>query len=192
MKAYMSAAALTATIILSMPAVIAADSMAAETGTVTGTLTTVDDAGYPMFSIGVTPKNGTELGMLLNNEAAALEKPIEEMKGKNVTAIYTVSPDVSLIDLTAGGTSIAFANAGPDERPVRTGDTKSITGTLSGAAEPTFSDLPSEVAVTTKDGNAVTFDWYVDETMAKSNGKEVTLEYEMSSRTDATSIKLAK
>jgi hypothetical protein len=180
-------ATLAAAIILMAPAALAAESQ-----TITGTLTTVDDAGYPMYSIGVTPKDGKEFGMLLNNEAATLEKPIEEMKGKAVTVDYTVAPDVSVIDVTADGKSIAFANVGADQRPARTPDLKSITGTLSGAAEPTASDLPDEVTVTAKDGQTVTFEWYVDDVMAKSNGKEVTLDYEMSTRTDATSIKLVK
>lgn len=180
------AAALAAAVLM-MPA-----AMAAESQTVTGTLTTVNDAGYPMYSIGVTPKDGTEFGMLLNNEDATLEKPIEEMKGKAVTATYTVTPDVGVIDITADGKSIAFANAGPDEKPERTANLKSITGTLSGAAEPTAGDLPSEVTVTAKDGQSVVFEWFVDDVMAKANGKEVTLDYEMSTRTDATSIQLVK
>ncbi len=185
-----------AAVLLALPAASAETAPAGTTtGSITGVLTKAEDAGYPMYWLIIAPKGEAEREFLMNNEEAQVEGgSVEAMKGKTVEAAFTVSPSTIVIDVTAGGKSIAFPpDLGADERPaVEPEAKKEITGILSGAAEPTASDLPSQVTVTAKDGTAVTFDWYVDDVMAKQNGKEVTLTYAMETRTDVTAIKLAK
>ncbi|BCW90013.1 hypothetical protein sos41_31810 [Alphaproteobacteria bacterium SO-S41] len=155
-------------------------------GTITGVLTAADDAGYPMFSLTITPAGKEPVGFLMNNEEAEVAGQIGELVGKTVTAETETKPSTTVFDVTADGKSIAFP---ADQKPeVDTSKALSITGILSGAKEPTASDLPDELTVTAKDGAKVTFEWYVDETMAKHDGKEVTLVYVVDSQTNVTKI----
>jgi hypothetical protein len=155
--------------------------------TITGVLTAADDAGYPMYWIGITPAGGTESRFMLNNEEAEVVGQIGEMVGKTVTADYEVRPTIGVLDLVAGGKSITFPDG---QKPDPVPEAKTITGTLSGAAEPTGGDLPSELAVTAKDGAKVVFEWFVDDTMVKYDGKEVTLTYVAETTDTVTRIAL--
>ncbi len=157
-------------------------------GTITGVLTAADDAGYPMFWLAITPAGGAESRFMLNNEEAAVASPIGEMVGKTVTADYETRPTIGVIDLVADGKSITFPD-GPKPDPMP--EAKTISGTLTGAAEPTGGDLPSTVTVTAKDGAKVDFEWFVDDLMVKYDGKEVTLTYVAETTDTVTRIALA-
>lgn len=166
----------------------AAEEAAPAKSTITGVLTAADDAGYPMYWLAIMPAGGTESRLMLNNEEAEVVGQIGDMVGKKVTVDYETRPTIGVLDLVADGKSIAFPDA-PKLEPVP--EAKTISGTLSGASEPTAGDLPSELTVTAKDGAKVVFEWFVEETVVKYNGKEVTLTY-VNDTTDAvTRIALA-
>lgn len=166
----------------------AAEEAAPAKGTITGVLTAADDAGYPMYWLAITPAGGAESRFLMNNEEAEVVGQIGEMVGKNVTADYETRPSTGVLDLVADGKSITFPDG---QKPEPDPKAQTITGTLSGAAEPTGGDLPSELAVTAKDGAKVVFEWFVDDTMVKYDGKEVTLTYVAETTVAITRIALA-
>ena len=184
-----TAAALAFAALPAFYAAAVAEEVAPVKGTITGVLTAADDAGYPMYALTITPAGGAPTSFLLNNEAAEVAGPIGEMVGKTVTAETETVPSTTVIDLVAGGKSIAFPDGQKPE--IDTSKALSITGTLSGGKEPTASDLPDELTVTAKDGAKVSFEWYVDDVMAKYDGKEVTLTYLVEPQTNVTKIGLA-
>ena len=139
-----------------------------------------------MFSLTITPEGGEPTGFLMNNEEAEVAGQIGELVGKKVTAETETKPSTTVFDVTAGGKSIVFADG--DKPEFDTSTAKTITGILSGAKEPSAGDLPDEVTVTAKDGTKVTFEWFIDDNMAKHDGKEVTLTYVIDSQTTVTKI----
>ena len=68
---------------------------------------------------------------------------------------------------------------------------KLITGTLSGAAEITSSDLPGTIRVSNEEEN-VSFNYYVDNDLAAINNTEVTAYYILRPNHTITSIILSE
>ncbi|MCB0696286.1 MAG: hypothetical protein KDC07_02910 [Chitinophagaceae bacterium] len=155
-----------------------------------GMVKEVEDMGYPIFAVDMEfPERQMEASFNLNIEQGGIDHDaVYNMKGKYVTFYYTVNDEPDLADMQVNGKSL-FGQYAPEKIDP---DWKKITGTLSGANEPTPGDLPGKVTVTAKDGNAVTFRYFVDVAMVTANGKEVNAYYTMSGTQDITYIKVSE
>lgn len=161
--------------------------------TVTGTLVSADDAGYPMFFLNILPAGAAEpTGYLFNNEAAEIEGgDINALVGKTVEATVETKKEVGPIDIMMNGKTI-LPEDDQEMRLMPVEGEKSVTGTLGGAAAVTASDLPDLLTITAKDGTTVSFEYYVDDKLVAANGKEVTMRYTIDDRSDVVAIKAAK
>ena len=65
---------------------------------------------------------------------------------------------------------------------------QSVVCILQGADEPTTGDLPGSITVTPKDGEAVDFDYFVDDAIVAENGKEVEAFYGVRLRNEIQAI----
>jgi hypothetical protein len=148
--------------------------------TATGVLTRYEDAGYPIFNIGVTPAGGQEITYFMNDAEAVKPEDLSALKGKAVNVGYREADEaqVSAVMLT-GESLMEPAGSRAAKNPLIASDAVTITGVLSGAGAITASDLPSVLTVTAKDGKVLNFDAYVDDRMMSGNGKEVTVHYTM-------------
>jgi len=155
--------------------------------TIIGELTKAEDAGYPMYVLAIKPAGEAQQEFLLNNEEAKVDGQIEQMVGKAVEAEVRIAPSVDIVDLMFGGKTVIWQDGQGREAGETT---KMIAGKLSGAAEPTAGDLPSELAVTAPDGTKVTFEWFVTPEMVEFNGKNVEFYYEDGTTADVLAIKV--
>ena len=154
-----------------------------------GLVKEVEDTGYPMFAIDMEfPERNMTTSFSLNIEAGGFDHDaVYNMKGKYATIYYTSELMPSLADMQVKGNSV-FGKYAPENIDP---EWQKITGTLSGAHEPSQGDLPGTVTVTGKDGNQVNFKYYIDDAMVAANGKEVTAYYLMSGRNNITRIELS-
>jgi hypothetical protein len=163
--------------------------------TVTGTLNSFTDAGYPMFVAVIGPPGATEdspeaVTILFQDQNGPLEaSAIEAMVGKQVTANYEVVAEFRMRDAQEGGKSLIPVD---EYRPAYTAqpDDKSITGVVS-VPEGDEGDLPSEVTVTAEDGTKITVrDFIAGTGLQGANGKTITLIYAPDTTTNLLDITL--
>lgn len=149
----------------------------------------VEDMGYPFFAVDMEfPERQAKASFSLNIEAGGIDHDaVYNMKGKYATIYYTADDEPGLVDMQLKEKSL-FGEYAPEKIDP---EWKKITGKLSGADEPTPGDLPGSVTVTAKDGNAVTFGYYVDNAMVAANGKEVTAYYYMRNKNNITYVKVS-
>lgn len=154
-----------------------------------GIVKEVEDMGYPMFAVDMEfPERNMTASFSLNIEVGGIDHDaVYKMKGKYATIYYTADVEPYLADMQVKGKSL-FGDYAPEKMDP---DWKKITGTLSDADEPTPGDLPGSVTVTAKDGNTVTFGYFVDHAMVAANGKEVTAYYNMREKNNITYVKVA-
>lgn len=138
---------------------------------VPATITTITDAGYPMFAVTATvAAQTTPIELLLNAEAADLGgHELASYSGKPVTLGYTSLPETSLADIHRAGRSLFGADA-----PRLDPSWKIVTGVLSGAEDVTAGDLPSQITIANADGTKIAFEYFVGPELKAANGKEVT------------------
>jgi hypothetical protein len=159
-------------------------------GTHKGVLSLVEDAGYPMFWLTLTPDGGAPQKTLINNEKAAIQGGLETMKGRHVTVTVAAQEKVQVYELAAGGASLVFEGM---QKPRRPAQVDTITGVLSGAGRAASQgDLPAPLKITAGGGKAVAFDWFVTPKLQAQNGKTVTLTYAMERKLEATALQAAK
>jgi hypothetical protein len=148
--------------------------------TATGVLTRYDDAGYPIFNIGVTPAGGQEVTYMMNDAEAVKPDDLLALKGKPVTVGYRAADEAQVSAVMLAGESLMEpAGSKAAKNPLIASDAVTITGVMSGAGAVTQSDLPSLVTVTAKDGKTLTFEAFVDDRLMSGNGKDVTVHYTM-------------
>lgn len=152
------------------------------------TITSVTDAGYPMFVVKVSiAGQPAPLELLLNAEEADLGGTAPDaFSGKTATLAYTTVPETSLTDIRLDGASLLGGEA-----PAVDPSWSVVTGVLSGADDVTSSDLPGQIEITDAAGAKVRFEYFVDRELVAANGKQVTGYYVTGTTTRVTSMKLA-
>jgi hypothetical protein len=156
-------------------------------------LTTIEDAGYPMFRVNAKAADGQELSLLLNNEDEKVDlfglEPAA-LAGKKATMTYVSEAELDLLELTAAGKPLIMRAKG-ETAPDLAG-AKTVTGKLSGADEKTAGDLPSEMTVTDASGKAFAFRHFITEdAITKANGQEVTAAFAENTQLYVRTLKLA-
>lgn len=143
-----------------------------------GRIKSVEDAGYPMYSLEIEfPERGFSEGFLLNAEdiqGLDLAK-LGNSAGKYISFEYTSELENALLDMKVNGKSVY--NDGEAFEP--TPETKTFEGTLKNAGEPTAGDLPDQISISGAGGETEKFDCYITPLMAKANGKKVVGYYEV-------------
>jgi len=151
------------------------------------TITAIEDAGYPMFTVtAAVPGKPAPLQLLLNAEGADL-RGVEpaSFKGTVVTLTYTSAWEPSLIDIRADGHSLLGPDAPKADDPAWT----VLTGALSGATAPTAGDLPDTIEVTDAAGKKTAFQFFITPEIVAANGKQVTAYYRTDSVNRVTGIR---
>lgn len=143
-----------------------------------GRIKTVEDAGYPMYSLEIEfPERGFSEGFLLNAEDIQdleLEK-LGNSAGRYIAFEYTSELENALLDVKVNGKSVYAEDEAFEPIP----ETKTFEGILKNAGEPTTSDLPDQVSISGAGGKTEKFDCYITPLMAKANGKKVVGYYEV-------------
>lgn len=156
-----------------------------------GLIKTVEDAGYPMYSLEIEfPERGFSEGFLLNAEdiqGLDLEK-LGSSAGKYISFEYTSELENALLDLKLNGKSVY--NDGDPFMP--TPETKTFEGILNNAGEPTTSDLPDQISISGSGGKTEKFDCYITPLMAKANGKKVVGYYEVRTANRIVALEFTK
>ena len=152
-----------------------------------GTVTLMEDTGYPMFALDLK-SNGTgkNHSFLLNIEDINLKHDAAyKLKGRNAIIEYELRNEPFVMDIIHKDTSLLGEYALPHKT-----DFARITGTISGANEESQGDLPGTFTVTNKHGKSVTFGYYIDQNLANINGSKATVYYELMDVSVVKSIKL--
>jgi hypothetical protein len=144
-------------------------------GEVTGLLTTVEDAGYPMFWTVITPASGAPVAALVNNEDIKASGDITALTGKTVKATIDVRTEADLVQLSVAGKPIYEMERGPDTPFIAPEGAKTITGKVSGAT--VSGDLPSMVTITAKDGTKAVTRAFLNDGQTLKDGATVTAMY---------------
>jgi hypothetical protein len=143
-----------------------------------GRIKTVEDAGYPMYSLEIEfPERGFSEGFLLNAEdiqGLDLAK-LGSSSGKYIAFEYTSELENALLDMKLNGKSVYAEGEAFEPTP----ETKTFEGILNNAGEPTTSDLPDQISISGVGGKTEKFDCYITPLMAKANGKKVVGYYEV-------------
>ena len=143
-----------------------------------GLIKTVEDAGYPMYSLEIEfPERGFSEGFLLNAEEIQdldLAK-LGNSAGKYIAFEYTSELENALLDMKLNGKSVYAEGEAFEPTP----ETKTFEGILNNAGEPTTSDLPDQISISGAGGKTEKFDCYITPLMAKANGKKVVGYYEV-------------
>jgi hypothetical protein len=162
--------------------------------TVTGLVTRMVDAGYPMFHVTVTPASGPPVQMLWMAEdqdvkVSPQNAEPEDFKGKQVEVTYARTATADLFDISIGGKGLVRRE--PGEAAIPEPGAKSITGLLAGPKVQTAGDLPDELTVTDAAGQKITVQHFIiEDEIVKAVGKTVTLTYYDGQDTDLTGIRL--
>lgn len=160
----------------------AADAAAPAAGpverTITGTLTAAEDAGFPLFNLGITPPGASEPTVITWNSEGSTDVDgvsIDDLVGKTVTVTYRSEPQRTALRLIHAGTDLLYF---PDSSmPELPSGAVTVSGILGGAGAPTAGDLPDTLTVTSSDGRVVEFDYFVLPEMVAANGQMVDLTY---------------
>ncbi|MFT5723699.1 MAG: hypothetical protein ACI9JN_000816 [Bacteroidia bacterium] len=140
-----------------------------------GTVIAMEDIGYPMFALDLLSSSSKKTtSYLLNIEGIEmLHDEAYKLQDHQVVITYTRNKEPFVMDITHSDTSILGVY-----KPTNQYDFLHITGTVSGATEPSQGDLPGHFTITTTKGNPLTFEYYVDDVLALINGQIATVYYE--------------
>jgi hypothetical protein len=157
-----------------------------------GTITKVEDSGYPMFTVTVDFGGGAVGDFLWNNEAANLVGApngarIETLTGNSATIAFTRREDMDAVSIKHNGKEVL-------DWPVDYGVPRPtpevvIKGVLSGAADLTSSDLPDELSIKDDAGKVTTFEHFISErALVAANNKPVEIGFRKGIREEITTI----
>jgi hypothetical protein len=144
-------------------------------GEITGVLSTLNDAGYPMFWAVITPASGAPVAALVNNEDIKAPGEVTALKGKTVKAMIDVRTEADLVQLSVAGKPIYEMERGPDTPFIAPEGAKTITGKVSGAT--VSGDLASMVTITAKDGTKAVTRAFLNEGQTLKDGATATAMY---------------
>jgi hypothetical protein len=157
----------------------------------TGTVTKVEDAGYPMFVVFFDFGDGKPPVSFLFNDAESTKPADTELSalvGKRVEVAYSRKPELHVSAVLLEGHDIMTRDPGEPGTPPG----ESVTGKLDGPTEISHGDLPDELTVTDAAGKVFTFPAFViDQAVIDARGKTVTAYYTESTTELITSITLA-
>jgi hypothetical protein len=157
-----------------------------EEHSVTAQVVTVEDGGYPQFTVTVAPDGDNSTNFYLNAEDSDLGGANPgDFAGKRATIYYMNEGQLDLVDMQASGRSVI-----PDAPAAGAGET--LIGVLSGADAPTTSDLPDTLTITHATGDVASFDYYITPEIVALNGQEVTVRYFISDRNRVTLMRVAE
>ena len=130
-----------------------------------------EDGAYPMYIMYVDfPERNFDMEFNLNIEAVNIDgETLNNLPGKYMTFYYTSELVDDLNDIHFEGKSLYGKYA-----PEMDDSWNKFTGILSGAKS-LSGDLPNLVTITNTDGEIMNFELYVDDTVQKAEGKEVTV-----------------
>ena len=153
-----------------------------------GTVTQMEDTGYPMFALDLK-SNGTgkNHSFLLNIEDINLKHDAAyKLKGRNAIIEYELRNEPFVMDIIHKDTSLLGEYALPHKT-----DFARITGTISGANEESQGDFTWHVySDETSMVNQSRFGYYIDQNLANINGSKATVYYELMDVSVVKSIKL--
>ena len=155
-----------------------------------GVLRIVQDSGYPFFTLEIEfPElNTTEVYSLNMEEIEGLNpKKLNESIGKKIDFTFIVNVSKALLDLREKNNTIFHEN-----EVLLTPETKKITGKLTGADQSTEGDLPGKITITSSEGNAVEFEYFITPEMVAKNNKILTAFYEERSQNVITELEIKK
>jgi hypothetical protein len=135
-----------------------------------GKVVKLEDGAYPMYIVTIDfVERNFSVDFNLNLEEVNIDgETLNNLPGKYVTFDYTSELIADLNDIHFNGKSLYGKYA-----PEMDDTWNRFTGTLSGA-ESLSGDLPNLVTITNNEGETKNFELYVDDTVMKANGKEVT------------------
>ena len=158
--------------------------------TITGTLVAAEDAGFPLFNLGITPPGASGPTVLTWNSEGSTDVDgvsIDELVGKTVTVTYQSEPQRTALRLVHAGTDLLYF---PDSSvPELPSGAVTVSGVLGGAGMPTAGDLPDMLTLTTSDGRKIEFEYFITPEMVVANGQMVDLTYLDGTSDQVTSIK---
>lgn len=158
--------------------------------TLTGTLVAAEDAGFPLFNLGISPPGASEPTVITWNSEGSTDVDgvsIDELVGKTVTVTYRTQPERNALRLVHAGTDLLYF---PDDTvPELPSGAVTVSGVLSGAGAPTAGDLPDTLTLTTSDGRVITFEYFITPEMVVANGQMVDLTYVDGTRDEVIAIK---
>jgi hypothetical protein len=140
-----------------------------------GRIIGIEDSGYPRYYISVEfPEREFTEDFNINLEEGIINlENLSKLNGKYVTLYYISEETPDLMDMVYACESVLGEYA-----PEYVQGWKEITGVLSGAEETTPGDLPGEVTIKAKNGEEMSFEYFVEDAMVAANGKEVTVYYD--------------
>lgn len=158
--------------------------LAADETSITALAAAVEDSGYPRYTIQVSPEGGGPVPFYLDAESGVDlgGADVSSFEGKTTLIYYTSTPTPFLLDLrNAEGRSLLY----DDGRGIPT-EGQAITGTLTGADGVTEGDLPDQITIMSSEGQAITFEFFIDRRIAAANGRTLTAYYDMEERREIT------
>lgn len=156
----------------------------------TGVLKSVEDSGYPFFTLEIEfpDLKTTETFSLNITEIEGLDpKKLNLAKGKKIDFTFIVNVTNSLLDLREKNNTIFHEN-----EVLLTPETKKITGKLTGADQTTDGDLPGKITITTTNGQSVDFEYFITPEIVAKNNKTLTAYYEERSQNVITEFNTVK
>lgn len=154
-----------------------------------GIIKKIEDGIYPMFIFTIEfPEREFQMEFNLNMEFVNMEpKSIDQLLGQYASFYYLIEEEEDLIDVHYKGKSLM-----EDYVPEMSDNWRKVSGILSGAEEETVGDLPGNISVTSEQGEVYHFYYYVDTSMLKANGKEVTAFYNIHSNQKISYLRVSK
>ena len=140
-----------------------------------GQLKKVEDSGYPFVALTFELAEGGIETFNLNLNYARMfdEQRLSEAVGKKFSFEFIPETTNALMDLRRDDQSIIA----PSNVNLRAG-TKKIQGILSNAENPTMSDSPDNLFVTTAEKRKLSFPYFITPNIVTANGKKVVVFYE--------------
>ncbi|MFT5512318.1 MAG: hypothetical protein ACI8SE_000716 [Bacteroidia bacterium] len=141
-----------------------------------GIVLAMEDIGYPLFALDLKQSGSDKTKSYLLNieEINITHDAAYKLKGKKIELQYSRTDEAFVMDIEHQNQSLLGEWA-----PENHVGCNSIIGILSGAEEASQGDLPGSFTVTTNDPSThMTFEYYIDDALAKVNGDTVEVYYE--------------
>lgn len=153
-----------------------------------GLVKSVEDSGYPFYTLEIEfpERKFSEYFTVNLADLSELDpQKLSAMAGKYVQFEYTSTLTYALLDVRQDNTSVLGLS--PSELP---DGLKEISGTLSGASEPTQGDLPTTIRIHDPEGLSLQFEFFVTPELTEAEGELVVGYYDERTANKIISIRL--
>ena len=153
-----------------------------------GLVKSIEDSGYPFYTLEIEfPERKFSEYFTLNLADFPEMDPekLAVLEGKYVQFEYSSTLSYALMDIRQNSKSLLGIS--PSELPE---GLKEISGTLSGALEPTQGDLPTPIRIHDPEGLSLQFDFFVTPELTEAEGELVMGYYEERTMNKIVSIRL--